>query len=156
MKSPNQTKAYCLAGYKCKGKSATKEASKTLTLPHVKAYYDRIRDKATKRAQKNADDIIVELEKIGFSNMADYLIFSQKGIVLKESSKLKKDQMAAISEVTEVCTKKGRTRLNFKLYDKKAALELLGKRFKLFPNQHEVGGIEDSPIDINVTVKAEK
>ncbi len=37
----NQQQAYELAGYKCRGETARKEAERTLRLPHVKKYLAR-------------------------------------------------------------------------------------------------------------------
>lgn len=94
MKKPNKTKACRLAGFTMGGKHAKTEAQKTFNLPHVKAYLDSLKEAATERAQKTADEIIAELEKVGF----------KRG--WGEKAKVR-------------------------------ALELLGRRYNLFPNRQE-------------------
>ncbi len=132
MKEPNQRVAYESA-YKCRGHTAEVEACNLLKKPLVAEYLQKLKDKATKQAEKSAQDIIKELEILGFSNIGDYVTFDSKGVKLKNSSELTRKQLAAISEVSETETKEGGSR-RFKLHDKKGSLELLGKRFGIFPN----------------------
>ncbi len=100
MKEPNQTRAYIQAEFKCRGATATAEASKTIRKPHVAAYLAKLKDRATNRAEKTADDIIRELEGLGFAEL------TKEGLV--------------------------------KAGDKLRALEALGKRFGIFPNNANV------------------
>lgn len=106
MKEPNKGLAYELAGYKCRGKTAKTEAQREMDKPHVKAYLDSLKEVATENAQRSADEIIAELEKIGFS--------------------------------------KTRNR------NKVRALELLGRRFNLFPNRQELTGKGGGPVEVTV------
>lgn len=106
MASPGKFKAFSLAGYKSTGKIGNVEAQRTLNLPHVKAYYDSLRQRATEKAQRTSDEIIAELEKIAFSSMRDKL--------------------------------------------KVRCLELLGRRFGLFPNKTELSGISGKPIPVSI------
>ena len=108
MKKPNQRIAYELAGYESRGETARVEAQRMMKVPHVKAYLDSLKERATQKAQRSAEDIISELEKIGFGK--------------------KKDR------------------------NKVRALELLGRRFYLFPNRQELTGKDGSPLYLNVTV----
>ncbi len=59
MKRPCILKAFNLAGYKSTGKIGSVEANKTLNLPHVRAYYESLRQKATDKAVKMATRNIV-------------------------------------------------------------------------------------------------
>lgn len=155
MKKPNKGKAYQLAGYTCKGETARVEAERLIGKDgpkHVKAYLDSLKAAATKRAQRSADEIIAELEKVAFSNVGDYLSFGPKGVILKSSSKLTKAQLAVIDEVNDYFTKQGTRRLRFKLHSKLHALELLGKRHALFPNRQEVTGKDGGAIEHNVSI----
>ncbi len=106
MEKPNKRIAYELAGYKCRGETARKEAEREMAKPLVKAYLDSLKETATKNAQKTADEIIAELEKIGFQR------------------------------------KKNRNKVR--------ALELLGRRFNLFPNRKELTGKDGGPLELNV------
>lgn len=151
MKTPNLGEAYEMVGYKCTGETARVEANRTFKRPLVKAYYDSLRQEATVLAVKEASDIIAELEKLAFSNIADYVKFNKKGVELKDSSKLTREQMAAVSEVTQVSTKYGE-RKAFRLYNKPECLELLGKRHGLFPNRQEHTGKEGEAIEHKVNV----
>lgn len=154
MRKPNKRKAYQLAGSTCKGETARIEAERLLGKngpKHVKAYLDSLKKVATENAQRTADEIIAELEKLAFANMADYVTFDKKGVELKDSKKLTRKQMAAISEVTQVSTKYG-VRKAFRLYDKPECLHLLGKRHGLFPNRQEVTGKDGGAIEHNVSI----
>lgn len=73
MAVPGILKAFNLAGYKSTGKVGQVEANKVLNKPQVRAYYESLRQEATERAQKSADDIISELEQIAFSKKRDNL-----------------------------------------------------------------------------------
>jgi len=137
MKKPNQAKAYKLAGSKCRGATLIEEASRTLNKPQCKAYLRKLGQRATMRAEKTADDIIAELEKLGFSNIRDYLSFNKGGVSFKSSDELTEGKLAALTEVSEHVSKKGHRYIRLKLHDKLKALELLGKRHKLFTEKFE-------------------
>ncbi|NQT00603.1 MAG: terminase small subunit [Planctomycetes bacterium] len=62
----NQQKAYELAGYKCRGKTAKTEASRTLSKPPLKKYLARARKRRAKVVEKTEAEIIREYEKLGF------------------------------------------------------------------------------------------
>jgi len=145
MKKPNQAKAHKLAGSTMTGKTLREEAHKTLKKPQCVEYLDSLAQRATKRAERTADEVIRELEKLAFSNIRDFLKFSKKGVVLKDSNELTTEQMACLAEVSEYETKLGRKHIRFKLHDKKGALELLGRYHKLFTEKREVSA--------NITVK---
>lgn len=151
MKTTNQAEAYRLAGYKGTGKTAEQAASRLASNVKVAAYLESLGKRAEARAEKKADEIITELEKLGFSNISDYVKFGPTGITLENSESLTREQLAAIAEVSETETKDGGTQ-RFKLYDKIKALELLGKRFGLFPNktEQEITGKDGKPIQINI------
>lgn len=131
MRKPSKLKACRLAGYTMAGKHAKGEAKKTFNLPHVRAYLDSLKEVATERAQKTADEIIAELEKIGFSNIQDYLGFGRDGVVLKDSEGLTSEQLAAIESISSTTTQHGGT-IRFKLHDKPESLQLLARRLGLF------------------------
>lgn len=150
MKKPCKQRAYKLAGSTTRGKTAKTEAHRMMELPHVKAYLDSLKEAATERAQRTADEIIAELEKIGFSNIKDYLDFGpKKGVVLKDSKKLTPEQLAAIESISETTTQHGGT-IRFKLHDKPESLHLLGKRHGLFPNRQELTGKGGGPVEVTV------
>lgn len=136
MKERNQAKAYKQAGSKCKGKTLDVEACRTLKKPQVRAYLKRLQKKSEERALKTADDIIRELEKVGFSNIKDYFKIEEGKVAIKKVSELTEAQTAAIAEITQA----DGSISTFKLYNKLKALKDLGLRFGIFPTKVELSG----------------
>ena len=137
MPRPNQAEAYRLAGYKGKPSVIEANACRLAKNDKVVAYMKTLTQRAMERAERAADEIISELEKIGFSNISDYLEFGPSGVVLKKSENLTPNQLAAIESISETTTQHGGT-IRFKLHDKPESLQLLGKRFGLFPNREVI------------------
>lgn len=157
----NATRAATAAGYSPKG--AEVQGSKLLRIPKVSAEIAKRHGKRLGKLEITADRVLEELALIGFSNMLDYVKIQKSGRSFDiDFTKLTREQAAAIQEITVDATggsNDGERRLvlrnKFKLADKRAALELLGKHLKLFPTKIEVGGPEGGPIpvdqDITVT-----
>jgi len=95
----------------------------------------------SKRTGVTADRVIEELAKIGFINISD-VVDLKTGKVLSEAQK---EDLACIQSVKVKETEFGKDR-EVKFYDKKSALELLGKHLGLFTDK----------IDINANVNTEK
>lgn len=94
--------------------------------------------------------MLQELEKLGFSNMMDYMRFNGDGAAYIDWSKMTRDQAAAIQEITideyTVGTGEGARdvrKTKFKLADKRGALEALGRHHKLFTDQVEFTGDDE-------------
>lgn len=66
MKKPSKLKAYQMAGSKMKGKVGCDEARKMFEKPHVAAYHESLKQKATENASKTEAEIIAEMEKLAF------------------------------------------------------------------------------------------
>ena len=67
MLKPNKGEAYRLAGSTMtNAKNRSCEAQKVLKKPHVAAYYNSLRQKATEHAEKTSAEIIEALENIAF------------------------------------------------------------------------------------------
>ncbi len=141
MKKPNKLKALQLAGSCMKGETGRVEAERTLQKPHVAAYFKKLSKRAESRAEKKADEIIAELEKIGFSNIQDFIADSNE---IKDISEISRDKAAAVKSIqTDIRHDGGDSdgyteKVKITLYDKKSALVDLGKRFNIFPNTHDV------------------
>jgi phage terminase small subunit len=97
----------------------------------------------------NEERVVAELARLGFSNMADYMRVGADGDPHLDFSALTRDQAAALAEVTVEDFRDGRgeeardvRRVRFKLSDKRAALELLGKKLGMFKEKvaHEITG----------------
>ena len=128
------------AGYS--SKTAYVRASQLLTLLNIKRRIAYLSEQTIKRAEKSADDVIRELEKIGFSNLQDYI---EDGNSIKDLSKIHRDKAAAVESIqvtrTVTTSKKGNEyetkNIKFKLYDKKSALVDLCRRHGLFEKDNE-------------------
>ena len=133
-------KAYLSAGYEVSGPSARRAAKRLAKrlakrpeiIERVQAIRDvqaRIRAEATKlaieRSAINKERVAVELGRIGFSNMMDYMRVGPSGDPVLDFSKLTREQAAALTEVT--VTDAGKIR--FRLGDKRGALMDIAKLF---------------------------
>ena len=130
-------KAYRLSFPGCKSqKAAESGASRLLVSAKVSAYLAEVKGKAKERTQVTAAMVLAELVKIGFSDMANYAEWSKGGVMLYASEDLTPDMTAAVSEITETVTKDGGS-LRFKLHDKRAALDSIGKHFGMFTDKRD-------------------
>ena len=150
MKHPNHAEAYELAGFKAKGAVASAAATRLLKRVKVAAYMEQLGKRQEKRAERKAEEIVAELENIAFATIDEYLTFDKNGVQLKNSKTLTKRQLSAIQEVCHTETQAGGTK-RLKLYDKRAALVDLGKRFGLFPNKQTIDAA-DGILQLNITV----
>jgi phage terminase small subunit len=142
----NATRAAIAAGYS----KRTAEAAGSRLLRHVKVGAEIEKQIAERKQRLNisADAVLQELAKIAFANMMDYVTI-QEGEAYVDLSKVTREQAAAIQEITAetyVDGYKGKgeekkpivvKRTRFKLADKRASLELLGKHLKLFTERTE-------------------
>lgn len=131
----NATQAAIRAGYSVD--TARSIGCENLTKPDV---IDRIAELKGSLRDKNADlaqRVVDELQKVGFSNIADFL---EGGNSIKDLSTVDRDLTAAVSSVKKSVTTFGdgegnegeKTTVEFKLWDKPAALEKLGKHLGIF------------------------
>ncbi len=131
----NKRKAYELAGYRCRGETARVEAERTLQIPHVRAYLARARACVKKKLTKTQDDIIAQLERLGFSELTDFGSWDKDGFKLKASKQIPKDKIAALKSITVdeqlYTNKKGKKnvhrRTKIELHGSKGALDSLAK-----------------------------
>lgn len=139
-------RAAILAGYS-KTMAATKAyqwVSSSKQKPHVFEAVQKALEKHARKLDISADRVLREIALLGFANMGDYIQVQEDGSFFVDFSKLNRDQKAAIQEATveEYMEGKGETarqvrRTKFKLADKGANLERLGKHLKLFVEKHE-------------------
>lgn len=131
----NQSEAYKLAGSKCTGKTLTEEASKTTRKPQVLAYLSRARERVKKVVKKTEAEIIAQFEKLGFSELTDFVTWSEKGLKLKSSSQIPKDKIPALKSIIidehEYINKKGKKgltrRIKIDLHSPKGPLDSLAR-----------------------------
>ncbi len=125
----NGSRAAIAAGYK-NGTGLASQASRLLTKDNVKAAVELGLSLQLEKADLRAEDVVAELRKLGFSNYGDYAGFGPNGLKMVDSEDLSRDQLAAVSEVTETITKDGGS-MKFKLHDKHAPLVTLARHFDL-------------------------
>lgn len=142
LKHGNATRAAISAGYS--KDSAYSQGHELLKHPEIKKAVERIFDKLDITAEK----VILEIGKLGFANMGDYVQPSPDGTQLvPDFSALTRDQMACIQEIKVDESGGGGgdgkreriQRTTFKLASKVQALELLAKHFKLLTDKVELG-----------------
>lgn len=149
-KGKTATEAYVLAGYKPNdGNAATLKGKQRIS--------DRVAEilgRAAERAEITVADVVSELAKIGFANMADYMRVGPDGDPCLDFSALSRDQAAALVEVTVEDFKDARgeesrdvRRVKFRLADKRAALVDIGKHLGMFKDRVEVTGADGGAIE---------
>ena len=130
------------------------EASRLLQNPEVTLRVEELQAEHRKRHDITVDRILIELSKIGFANMLDYMKV-QGPDAFVDLSTLTRDQAAAIQEITVEDYRDGRgedardvRRVKVKLSDKRAALAEMGKHLGMFKELHEHSGRDGGPIKI--------
>lgn len=158
----NGKQAAIRAGYS--KKSAAVIASENLIKPNVVDHIQYLMEERSKRTEITADAVLQELAKLGFSNMEDYTTLHD-GVLTADLSNVTRDQMAAVQEFTVDTRKDGDDQVEkfrFKLADKKASLDLLGRNLKLFTDRVEHTGLNpnkdltDEELFLKVTGKEKK
>jgi hypothetical protein len=156
MKEPNQRIAY-ESVYSARGRTASVEASRTLKLPHVAEYFEKLKRASQAKAERTAGEIISELEYSAFSNIADYLTIDKDGnMFFKDFGEISPGKLSAIHSIkTTKKTIKGKkgdkfetveiVTTNFKLHNKIDSLHKLGLRFGIFPTR-SVSSDDDKPL----------
>jgi phage terminase small subunit len=127
----NPGKAYLRAGYKVDISVARKEAAKLLLIPEIQDLIIRKKEERAKRTQVSADKVVQELAKIGFANLKDFINWDSFGFRIKDSSELKPEQTACLSEIQCDFTPEG-FRTKFKTWSKVEALQMLGQHLGMF------------------------
>jgi phage terminase small subunit len=149
----NATQAAIRAGYK--GKNAGNVASELLGKTWVYEAIEAKRKRLEIKTEITAEKVLQEYAKIAFSNMADFVDWTNGSIRIIPSSELTKEQLACVSEISESTTKFDTT-VKFKLHDKLAALHKLGDHLGLFKKIVEMSGkdggaikVENNDIDLS-------
>jgi len=133
----NASEAAIRAGYS--KKSAGAIGHENLKKPKIQAALQREIKERQRRTEITGDMVVAELGRLAFSNITDFIEFDDSGVAIKCSSNDLPDDLAAcISEVSETENMSGGKNVKFKLHDKRAALEALGKHFGLFKTKIEL------------------
>ena len=132
----NASAALRRAGFSAR---STGQMSRIMRAPEVAAAIRAGMAERSRRTGITADAVLVELARIGFSNMLDYMRVGETGELVVDLSTLDRDKAAAIAEITVEDLKDRRRadagerqRIRFKLLDKRGALVDLGKHLGVF------------------------
>jgi phage terminase small subunit len=131
----NATQAAIRAGYSIK--TAEQVGYQQLQKTSVSEAITRAMANRSRRTGITADRVLTELAKIGFANAADIINFNSA----KVNDDVVRDDTACIQsvKVKTVPTEDGDiTEREIKLYDKKAALELIGKHLGMFKDKVDI------------------
>lgn len=151
----NATQAAIRAGYS--EHTAQAIGWENLNKPFISELLSILREERKARAQKTGDDIIEELENIGFSRLNRVIRFRGDNVKLRDSDHLEdKDAAAiesvAISQMQIGDAKDDRTviKTKVKLYPKTPALTLLAKHHKVCTDKHAAIDSIDLPNGVTI------
>lgn len=126
--------------------AAAEYGSDLLKKPHIAAEISRLNAAVLENVDVTETAIVKELASLAFSNMGDFLTPSPDGDPVIDFRNLSRAQLAAVREVTIEEFKDGRSdkrevrRIKFRLYDKTAPLELLGRHLQMFADKNAGAG----------------
>ena len=143
----NQTAAAIRAGYS--PRTAAEQAVRLMKIPKVKAAIEVAQAKLSRRTGISQDRVLAEYAKIAFADIKDFISFYTAKTVVdyddngapivdyKQIVDVKPSSEVDGTLINEVSISKDGT-LKFKLHDKGAALDKLGKHLGMFVERQEV------------------
>jgi phage terminase small subunit len=134
----NATKAAKLARYS--ETSARQIGSENLSKPHIRAALDALLDA---RAMP-AGEILARLSDHARGSMEDFFSVRGRGITLDLKKAAERGVLHLIKRYSK--TKQGVT---IELHDPQAALQLLGRHYRLFIDRTELTGKDGDPIEVS-------
>ncbi len=154
----NATAAVERAGYSAK--TANAMAGKLMANPKIQSAIARAMKERSARTEITADKVLNELSRIGFADIKDYLQYKTAKTVVgrdKETGDpiIDYGQIVDVIDSSEVdgrviqeikISKDGT--FTFKLHDKMAALDRLGKHLGMFVEKHELSGPGGGPVQV--------
>lgn len=129
----NQTNAYQKAYPKATRETARRSASRLMANDDIRQAIRELQDLRNRRLWLDQDKVLAELMNIAFADMGLFVSLEKGKLSIKDFKNLPPGATRAISEISK---KKGELKL--KLYDKRAALELLGKHLDMFRDKLEL------------------
>ena len=130
VKDFNGHQAAIRAGYS--RKTARIQASQHLTKLNIQKYLGELSGNLLEKVEVNAEMVVAEIKKIGFSKITDFLNWDATGkMTFKSSDEI---DSSPIAKIQSSDTKEGKKSLEFRLHDKLKALEMLCKYLKMFSN----------------------
>ena len=143
------------AGYSGNDNVLAVTASRLLKRPEVRGFIQHLLDERAARTEITADKVLVELAKLGFSDIRNLFTSDGKLMALEN---LDAATASAVQSIKITAKQSGEVDANgnkvyedvidIKLVDKISALEKLGKNLKLFTDKVEHSGDAENPIQI--------
>ena len=147
----NATRAAIAAGYT--KRTASQAGHEVLRNPKVAAELSRRQKLLAARHEVTADNVISELGKLGFSNIADFYRVTENGKLEVDPGALADPMKAAsISQIEITDNAAGGQTVKIKLADKRPALNDLGRHLGLFNDRSEVA-VTVTPADSEISMR---
>lgn len=141
----NATQAAIRAGYS--KKSAESIGHENLSKPEIARAITDFQAKVRARAEITVDDLVREMAKLAFMNVADYHRIQENGEPAVDLSGCTRDQLAAVTELEVHTYTDGRgedardvKKVRFKLADKRQSIMDLGKLLGIVKDKVEHSG----------------
>ena len=132
----NATQAAIRAGYSKNGARVT--GHRLLTDTNIRTNIQNRKVQRSERTKIKADDVVLELTKVAFSNIQDFITVDEDGdVFIHNFDAIEREKLAAIESIKVSSTKnkddsREYTTTQFKLHSKLNALEQLGKHLGIF------------------------
>lgn len=160
LKDFNATAAYQRAGYASTGKAAESASSRLLSNVKVGEAIREAQQKLAIKAEVKREEVLAELMILGFSDIGQIMDFSGTEPKLRPANEISAAGRRMIKSVKVKRYFEGAGEnarevevTEFSLWDKKGALELLGKHIGLFPNKVDHSGtVEVQTVGIQVVL----
>lgn len=138
----NATQAAIRAGYK--PENAQQIGSENLSKLVVQSAIDKAMAERSKRTGVNQDRVVLELAKIAFANVSDFI--DMDTVTIKDTATSEDTAVISSVKVKSIPTKSGEVGMEreIRTYDKIRALELIGKHLGMFTDKVKF----ESPIPV--------
>jgi len=144
----NGTQAAIRAGYS--ESTAQEQSSQLLARPDIRALIEQAQKDRVDRVQINQDTTVNELKTIAFSDVADFVIVKEGGVIEQRPfNELKKEQTRCVKRIKQTVRTAQSSDgtvihqtavLELELYDKVKSLELLGRHLGIFNDKLTLDG----------------
>lgn len=146
-------RAAIAAGYS--SAQAKNTGNRLLGKPFIARVVGTAMELRNRRTGITQDMIVTELAKMAFSNVGDYYTVGGNGAAYMNLEGATRSQLAPVKKIKTREVKEGRGDsardieiVEFELYDKMAALKLLGQHIGMFSDKLEITGSGGGPIQI--------
>lgn len=137
----NITKSYRHAYPNCKNdESAAASGSALLKKPKVKTRLDEILRERSERTSIDSTYIVEYLKGAAELDLEDFATIGKQGVTLKEFKAIPKSIRKYCTEVNMSETKRGTVIVNFKVFSKEKAIEMLAKHTGATRERVELSG----------------